>query len=44
MLHTIMLGSCVSIQGLFVKTLPNGRAQVRVGNQLFVGRSVSRAA
>ena len=44
MLHTIMMGSCVSVQGLFVKALPDGRVQVRVGNQLYTGRPVSQAA
>jgi hypothetical protein len=44
MLHTIMMGSCVSVQGLLVKTLPDGRVQVRVGTQLFTGRPVSQAA
>ncbi len=44
MLHTIRMGSCVSIQGIFVKTLPDGRVQVRVGQQLFVGKPVSKAA
>jgi len=44
MLHTIMMGSYVSVQGLFVKALPDGRVQVRVGNQLFTGRPVGQAA
>ena len=44
MLHTIMMGSCVSVQGLFVKSLPDGRVQVRVGSQLYTGRPVSQAA
>ncbi|MDU8927873.1 hypothetical protein RXV86_10810 [Alisedimentitalea sp. MJ-SS2] len=44
MLHTIMMGSCVSVQGLFVKLLPDGRMQVRVGDRLFVGKPVREAA
>ncbi|SHG97885.1 hypothetical protein SAMN04488044_1739 [Cognatishimia maritima] len=40
MLRTIMVGSCISVQGLFVKTLPNGRIVVRVGSQTFQGRPV----
>lgn len=44
MLHTIMMGSYVSVQGLFVKALPDGRMQVRVGDQLFVGKPVREAA
>ena len=44
MLLTIRLASCVSVQGIYVKTLPDGRVQVRVGRQLFVGKPVSKAA
>jgi hypothetical protein len=44
MLHTITMGAYVSVQGLFVKSLPDGRVQVRVGRQLFVGKPVSQAA
>lgn len=44
MLHTVMMGSCVSVQGTIVKTLPDGRAQVRVGDQVFTGRLVQKAA
>ncbi|AHM03366.1 hypothetical protein roselon_00966 [Roseibacterium elongatum DSM 19469] len=42
---TITIGSCVSIQGAFVKQLSNGFVQVRVGDRLYSGRPVrSRAA
>ena len=44
MLHTIMMGSYVFVQGLFEKTLPDGRVQVRVGKQIFTGRPVKQAA
>ena len=45
MLRTIVLGSCVSVQGLFVRNLPGGRIIVRVGEQLYAGRPIgSRAA
>ena len=44
MLHTVMMGSCVSVQGIFVKNLPDGRVQVRVGDQVFAGRPVQKAA
>ncbi len=44
MLRTIILGSCVSVQGIFVKCLPNGRIVVRVGKQYFEGRPVKAAA
>ncbi len=41
MLKTIMIGSSVSIQGIFVKALANGLVCVRVGEQQFKGRPVS---
>jgi hypothetical protein len=36
-----MIGSCVSIQGIFVKALEDGMVCVRVGEQLFMGRPVT---
>ncbi|WP_432691394.1 hypothetical protein [Pseudooceanicola sp. C21-150M6] len=44
MLRTITVGSCVSVQGTFVRTLNDGRVEVRVGNQVFSGVPVSSAA
>lgn len=41
MLRTITIGSCVSVQGLFVRSLPNGLMVVRVGDTEFSGRPVS---
>lgn len=41
MLKTVMIGSCVSVQGIFVKALEDGLVCVRVGEQLFKGRPVS---
>jgi len=41
MLKTIILGSCVSAQGILEKTLPDGRMIVRIGNRLFTGTPVS---
>jgi hypothetical protein len=41
MLRTVMIGSCVSIQGIFVKALGDGMVCVRVGEQLFMGRPVT---
>ncbi|MBY6201471.1 hypothetical protein KUV65_08870 [Maritalea mobilis] len=41
MFATIALGSCVTIQGIFVKRLNNGFVQVKVGDQLYTGRPVS---
>ena len=44
MLRTITVGSCVSIQGTFVKTLPDGRMAVRVGDTIYKGYPVAKAA
>lgn len=44
MLKTIMLGSCVSVQGIFVRNLADGRMLIRVGEKMFAGRPVNRAA
>ena len=44
MLRTITVGSCVSIQGTFVRALPNGKIVVRVGNSVFQGDPVQKAA
>lgn len=44
MLKTITVGSCVSVQGEFVRRLPNGAIVVRVGGSLYSGRPVGVAA
>jgi len=44
MLCTIIIGSCVSVQGTFVRELPDGRIVVRVGHRIFVGTAVRQAA
>lgn len=44
MLKTIVLGSCVSVQGLLVKQLANGKVVVSVGNRLHEGRPVGSVA
>lgn len=44
MLRTIAIGSCVSVQGTFVRALPNGKIVVRVGSTEFVGRPVDAVA
>jgi hypothetical protein len=44
MLQTIVLGSCVLVQGIFVRKLTNGRIAVRVGQKIFEGTPVSQAA
>jgi hypothetical protein len=40
MLRTIMMGTYISVQGFFVKNLPNGRIVVRVGDKVFEGKPV----
>jgi hypothetical protein len=44
MLKTIVVGSCMSVQGILEKTLPDGRICVRVGNRVFTGLPVLKAA
>ncbi|HHY49027.1 MAG TPA: hypothetical protein GYA10_04705 [Alphaproteobacteria bacterium] len=44
MLRTIVLGSCVSVQGTFERLLDNGKIQVRVGDRLFEGVPVTKKA
>jgi len=44
MIRTIMVGSCVLIQGTFVCQLPDGRITVRVGDRNFTGIPVAQAA
>lgn len=44
MLKTITLGTCISVQGTFVKSLANGRIVVRVGERIFEGRPVGAQA
>ena len=43
MLRTILVGSCMSVQGLVIRTLADGRIVVRVGKETFTGRPVSSA-
>ncbi|MEL6475030.1 MAG: hypothetical protein AAFQ21_13190 [Pseudomonadota bacterium] len=44
MLRTIALGSSVLVQGTYVRTLPDGRMTVRVGNTQYSGSPVAKAA
>ncbi|PRY23044.1 hypothetical protein CLV78_10596 [Aliiruegeria haliotis] len=44
MLRTIAVGSHVSVQGIFVRDAKNGRIIVRVGERLFKGTPISKAA
>jgi hypothetical protein len=43
MLTTIVMGSCVSVQGHFVRSLSDGRVIVRVGAKEYAGRPVKTA-
>lgn len=43
MLRTITLGSCVSVQGIFVKDLADGRIAVKVDENIFAGKPVIKA-
>ena len=43
-IRTIILGSCVFVQGLFVRALPGGNIVVRVGGTEFSGRPVTAKA
>jgi len=37
MIQTILLGSCVSVQGAFVRKLADGKIVVSVGDKTFAG-------
>jgi len=43
MLRTITIGSCVSVQGIVVKQLADGKLVVRVDEKTFVGNPVAQA-
>lgn len=42
MLRTITLGTCVSVQGLFVRQSADGRIVVQVDNRTYEGRPVTK--
>lgn len=44
MLRTITVGSAISIQGTYVRALPDGRIVVRVDNSTYAGIPVTQAA
>ncbi len=44
MLRTITLGSCVSVQGTFIRQLDDGKIVVRVDEKTFVGFPVRKRA
>ncbi|SEK73457.1 hypothetical protein SAMN05421666_0292 [Roseovarius nanhaiticus] len=41
MFRTIKLGTCVLIQGIFVRSLPDGRIQIADGDKVYTGLPVS---
>jgi len=43
MLRTIMLGSCVSVQGLQIGQLPDGKVIIRVDDKTFTGIPIASA-
>ncbi|WP_415922390.1 hypothetical protein [Tateyamaria sp. SN6-1] len=44
MLRTIALGTSILVQGIYVRTLPDGRMTVRVDGATYSGTPVMRAA
>jgi hypothetical protein len=44
MIKTISIGKYISVQGNFVRSLPNGKMVVRVGERVFTGTPVSGKA
>jgi hypothetical protein len=42
MLRTITIGSCVSVQGIFVGSTPDGRIAVQVDNTIYSGVPVTK--
>jgi hypothetical protein len=42
MLKTITIGSCISVQGTFVRSMPDGRISVQVDNTVFSGVPVTK--
>jgi hypothetical protein len=41
MLRTITVGSCVSIQGLLIGHLPDGKIKILVDNKTYVGTAIT---
>ena len=44
MLRTVVIGSCVSVQGIFVRNMADGKVAVKVGSRIFQGFPVARTA
>lgn len=43
MIRTIIIGSCVSVQGIFLRAFADGRIAVRDGDRTFCGFPVATA-
>lgn len=43
MLRTITLGSCVSVQGIYIKDMPDGRVAVKVDDTVFAGKPIHQS-
>ncbi len=41
MIKTIQVGSCVSVQGVFVRNAEDGKIVIRVGNRIYQGKPVA---
>lgn len=44
MIRTIAMGTAILVQGIYVKTLPDGRVTVRVDGTHFSGTPISQVA
>ena len=44
MIRTIIIGSCVSVQGIFVRSLQDGRIVIRADNPEFSGFPIAKSA
>lgn len=42
MLRTITVGTTVSVQGIFVRELPNGNISVQVDDAVYTGKPITR--
>jgi hypothetical protein len=41
MLRTITIGSTVSVQGIYVCDMPDGRVSVKVDNDVYIGKPIA---
>ncbi len=44
MIRTITMGTYVSVQGVYLRSLPGGKIAVRVGKKIYEGMPVQSAA